>query len=77
MGGGAHDAVEEVAGLKAGKGEVWLGLFGGEGLEFVELFDESAIKEGKEARMGRKYIRVVGGGHFDGDVVGHQLQVVV
>jgi len=57
---------------------VWLGLPGGEGQGFVKLPNGgSAVEEGKEACVGWEHVRVVGEGHFDGDSVGHQLQIIV
>ena len=64
--------------MKRVKCEVGLVLLCSEGLGLVELPDgRVAIEEGEEARVRGEHVRVVGEGHFDGDAVHHQLEVVI
>ena len=64
--------------MKRGKCEVGLVLLCSEGLGLVELPDgRVAVEEGEEARVRGEHVHVVGEGHFDSDVVGHQLQIIV
>jgi len=78
LGRKAHVSGEELAGMEAGEAEMIFGLFGGESSGFVELADGAgAVEEGEDVREGREDVGVVVEGHFDGDTVCNQLEVVV
>ena len=67
-------AVEAVASVEAGKGEVRLGLLGDHGRGGVELPNHGAtVEEGEDAY----HPGVVGECHFDSNAVCQQLRVVV